>query len=304
MLGELTIEQWKKSYKKSGEIILLDNIGIQYGNARATLRWYSQDTRSWFTWSGTVYVDRTRDLGGKNLVSLTTLRSIGKMQFRVKKWQKVKPDYFLTTPSGDVIEYQFPKNYIGSDGYLRTDVLIKQSFPIPEIGVYKIETVQNDGYAYFNLPISRVPFWSIKNPLNEDQKTTLRTDKNRISIDTIWTINALRTSLGRSTLVQDKTLTELAQKKAEDMAKYNYLGHVTMEGLGILDFAKSKNIKITSRSVGENVAGWWISDIGLQDLLEESGSHRYNMINPEWKSIGIGYVIQDKKTYIVQIFGN
>lgn len=84
-----------------------------------------------------------------------------------------------------MIEYQFPKNYIGSDGYLRTDVLIKQSFPIPEIGVYKIETVQNDGYAYFNLPISRVPFWSIKNPLNEDQKTTLRTDKNRISIDTI-----------------------------------------------------------------------------------------------------------------------
>jgi len=52
------------------------------------------------------------------------------------------------------------------------------------------------------------------------------------------------------------------------------------------------------------VAGGWVSDIALQDLLEESGSHRYNMISPEWKSVGIGYVLRDKKTYIVQIFGN
>lgn len=165
----------------------------------------------------------------------------------------MKENYFLTTPSGDVLEYHFPKNYIGTDGYLRTDILIKQSFPIPDSGVYKIETVQNDGLAYFNLPISKVPFWSIKNPLTEEQKSILRTDKKRIDIDTITSINKIRVSLGRSVLIQDKTLTEFAQKKAEDMAKYNYLGHTTKSGLDNLSFAKSLGIEIKGK-LGENVA--------------------------------------------------
>lgn len=118
----------EKIYKKSGEIILLDNIPLQYGNTRVTLQGYSLLNKTPFVWSGSVYIDRTRDLGGKNLVSLSTLRSIGKMQFRVKKWQKVKPEYYVTTPSGDILEYTFPKNYIGTDGYLKTGILIKQSF--------------------------------------------------------------------------------------------------------------------------------------------------------------------------------
>jgi len=143
----------------------------------------------------------------------------------------VKPEYYVTTPSGDILEYTFPKNYIGTDGYLKTGILIKQSFPIPEAGVYKIETVQYNGLAYFNLPISRIPFWSIKAPITEDQKKTLRNNKNQIARDTIVSINALRTSLGRNILESDTTLTELAQKKAEDMAAYDYIGHTTKTGL-------------------------------------------------------------------------
>lgn len=215
----------------------------------------------------------------------------------------MKSEYFLTTPNGDVIEYHFPANYIDSDGFLRTDILIRQSFLIPNTGVYKIETVRDNGIAYFNLPISKNSFWSIIEVVSDDLRKTLRTDKKIIATDTVANINRLRASLGRGILVQDKNLTELAQKKAEDMAKYNYMGHITKGGLGILAFAKSQNIEITSRSIGENVAGGGISDIGLQDLLEESGSHRYNMVNPEWNSVGIGYVLKDGQTYIVEIFG-
>ena len=85
--------------------------------------------------------------------------------------------------------------------------------------------------AYFNLPISRIPFWSIKIPITEDQKKTLRNNKNQIARDTIASINTLRTSLGRNILESDTTLTELAQKKAEDMAAYDYIGHTTKTGL-------------------------------------------------------------------------
>jgi uncharacterized protein YkwD len=85
------------------------------------------------------------------------------------------------------------------------------------------------------------------------------------------------------------------------MATYNYVGHATHKGFGILDFARSLNIDF-SGSIWENVAGGNISDISLEDWLEESGSHRYNMINPKWRHIGLGYVLKDKKTYLCQLF--
>ena len=100
----------------------------------------------------------------------------------------------------------------------------------------------------------------------------------------------------------DSTLSDLAQKKAMDMAKYNYVWHISKDGMSIIEFAISQNIPI-SGSIWENVAGWNVSDMSLQDGLEESGSHRYNMIDSRWKKIGIGYVLQNGKTYIVQIFG-
>lgn len=46
-----------------------------------------------------------------------------------------------------------------------------------------------------------------------------------------------------------------------------------------------------------------MSDFALQDGLEESGSHRHNMLNPDWKKVGIGYGVSGKDIFIVQIFG-
>ncbi len=57
---------------------------------------------------------------------------------------------------------------------------------------------------------------------------------------------------------------DLAQKKAMDMAEYNYVGHITHSGKNILDFADSVHIDITG-SIGENVAGGNVSDLNLQD---------------------------------------
>ncbi len=55
----------------------------------------------------------------------------------------------------------------------------------------------------------------------------------------------------------------------------------------------------------ENIA-YGQGDIGhvvLQDGLEESGSHRYAMIVPNYTKIGIGYVRDGNTTYIVHILG-
>jgi len=59
-----------------------------------------------------------------------------------------------------------------------------------------------------------------------------------------------------------------------------------------------------STLIGENVAGGNQGDTILFEGLKLSGSHRYNLLSPEWKKVGIGYAIQDGNVYLVQIFGN
>lgn len=308
--ASMKIEQSGKIYEKTGKILMFSNVPFQIGNARITIsgNWLSSDSSldqrlaSAFSWSGNVVIDRTHERIWERLVSLRTRKSIGTMQFRIKTGIQVKSKYYLTTPNGNVIEYVFPSNLLDSSGFLKTNQTIVQNFPISESGIYKIETVQSNGIAYFNLPISKNIFWSIIEPITQSQKITLRNDKNIIDKSILKKINVIRAGLRLNALVQNNNLTDLAQKKALDMATYNYVGHVTAQGLGILDFADSLNISV-SGSVWENVAWWNISDMSLQDGLEESGSHRYNMINPKWKSVGIGYVLKDGKTYLVQVFG-
>ncbi len=306
----MTVEQAKKIYKTQWKIISLGNMPLQYGPARVSLQGYrltspsSLDsiTASGVDWTGSVYIDRTRDLIGQDRVSLRVLRSLATMQLRVPQWQKVKSVYYLTTPSGDVVEGRFAPIYIASDGYLKSGVTIRQSFSIWDSGVYKIEAVSSNGYAYFNLPISRGPFWWVITPLWDIDRSILRAPGSNINRDILSSINALRGWLGRSLLSLDMTLMDLAQQKATDMATYNYVWHTTHGGLDIIEFATSKNISITG-TIGENVAWGNVSDTSLQDWLEESGSHRSNMIDPDWWHVGIGYVLKNGRTYLVQIFG-
>lgn len=100
----------------------------------------------------------------------------------------------------------------------------------------------------------------------------------------------------------DPTLQRLAQAKALDMAKYEYVRHDAQNGLYIGDFGKSFGIELLP-PYGENVAGGSVSDIELQDGLEESGSHRHSMIAKQYEKVGIGYVLRNGRTYLVQIFG-
>lgn len=306
----MQITQLGKTYQKSWKIFILNNIPLQTGNAQITISGNALSSDSpldqvasrGFVWSWAVVLDRTHEKIGEDLVILRNIKSLGTMQFRIKSWENVSATYYLTSPSGNVTKYTFPASLIWTNGFLRTNVLIKQNFPMTEAGVYKIETVRSNGIAYFNLPISKNKFWSIVEPMTYLEKTTLRTNKDSIDKNILKKINVMRAGLGLNWIIIDSTLSNLAQKKAIDMATYDYVWHVTHNGMWILDFADSLNMPI-SGSVWENVAGWNVSDISLQDWLEESGSHRHNMIHPNWKKIGIGYVLKNGNTFLVQVFG-
>ncbi|MBC7498081.1 hypothetical protein H7170_00395 [Candidatus Gracilibacteria bacterium] len=308
--ANMTIEQGRKIYKTQGKILSLAGLSLQYGPARISLQGYrltspsslDRSTASGASWTGSVYIDRTRDRIGRDAVSLRVLRSVATMQLRIPQGKKVKSDYYLTTPSGDVIEGKFAPQYIASDGYLKNGINIRQSFSIMENGVYKIEAVSNNGYAYFNLPISRSQFYSVVVPVSDTDRDILRSDLSSVTTSVLASINIVRRGLGRPAVSIDPILANLAQAKATDMATYNYVGHTTHDGLDIIEFATSKNISVIG-TIGENVAGGNVSDKSLQDGLEESGSHRSNMIDLDWGHVGIGYVLRNGRTYLVQIFG-
>lgn len=108
-------------------------------------------------------------------------------------------------------------------------------------------------------------------------------------------------SLGKDMVVLDSELTRLAQMKADDMVARGYAAHRDPDGNYIDGFATKRGFDLQS-ALGENIAYGTISDLALQDGLEESGSHRYNMLRGEWKKIGIGYALSGGKTYLVQVF--
>ena len=308
--ASMKIQQGTKINRTQGKILSLANLPLQYWVARFSLQGYrlaspsSLDrlTSTGVIWTGSIYIDRTRDMIGRDVVSLRVLRWVGTMQFRIPLGKQVNSRYYLTTPSGDVIEGQFAPQYIATGGYLKTGVTIRQSFSIAEPWVYKIEAVSANWYAYFNLPISRSPFYGLIDTVSDIDRSTLRPEGAVISTYMLTSINSLRKWLGRSMLSLDPTLQRLAQAKALDMATYNYIWHTTHAGLDIIEFANSQNIPVTG-TIGENVAWGNVSDISLQDGLEESGSHRSNMIDPDWGHVGIGYVLRNGRTYLVQIFG-
>lgn len=308
--ANMQIDQLGKRYITSWKILILNDSPLTLGRARVTINWYALSSGSpldqipslGFNWSGYVYIDRTREKIWENLVALRVQQSLGIMNFRIKAWEKVQSEYFLTSPNGNVTKYTFPTNFIDTNWFLRTNVTIRQNFPMTESGVYKIETVRSNGIAYFNLPISKSQFWSIVESISESQKMTLKSDKKVIEKDILARVNAIRRSLGVPLLITDSQLTKLAWLKAIYLSEHDDVIHITKDWFDIRGFWNSQWINI-SWSIAENVSKWNISHLYLQDWLEESGSHRYAMIKPLFKKIGIGYAIKNWKTYLVQVFG-
>ena len=109
-------------------------------------------------------------------------------------------------------------------------------------------------------------------------------------------VNAERAKHGVKPLVEDTKLDWSAQKKADDMAKYDYFGH---------ESSKSPNEKGDSRQwllasgvqcldTSENLA--WTRDRSLETAKAafswwmQSEPHREAMLNPKYQSTGFGII--------------
>jgi|GEM_PF-818789 len=119
-------------------------------------------------------------------------------------------------------------------------------------------------------------------------------------------VNDARTQAGLSALTTNGQLEAAAQAKANDMFTNQYFAHNSPQGKTPWDFIKSSGY--TYVYAGENLAIGYSDSNELHDAWMNSPSHRENIMNPNYREIGVasvdGVYEGANTTIVVQEFGS
>ncbi|MDR2504944.1 MAG: CAP domain-containing protein [Oscillospiraceae bacterium] len=104
-------------------------------------------------------------------------------------------------------------------------------------------------------------------------------------------INEERAANGKSQLVMDAELQELARLKSQDMAENNYFAHESPTYGNAADMLKANDYSYSA--VGENISHHADIYTSHAALMASSG-HRANILNASFTSAGIGIALDDR----------
>jgi hypothetical protein len=117
--------------------------------------------------------------------------------------------------------------------------------------------------------------------------------------------NQKRGENGLSPLTLNSKLSEAAQRKAGDMFAFNYWAHISPSGRSPWSFFQEVGYKYLY--AGENLARDFMSSDSVVDAWMNSPSHRDNLLNSNYKEIGLSVVNGTlngvETTLVVQMFG-
>jgi uncharacterized protein YkwD len=125
---------------------------------------------------------------------------------------------------------------------------------------------------------------------------------NLMTEDVLKYTNEARQKNGLPALRLNENLSKAAKAKALDMAVNNCFSHVTPACPTLFGFLEEHNI--TCNSAGENLAKNINSGKAIVDAWMKSESHRNNILNGGYNSVGIGCHKIGKDLYVVQFFIN
>jgi uncharacterized YkwD family protein len=117
----------------------------------------------------------------------------------------------------------------------------------------------------------------------DNQVRELTSDENYV----LKQVNAERAEAGLTPLKIDYRLVQTARAKSNDMIRGHYFDHQSPT-LGS-PFDQMKKAGIAYRYAGENIAGNPSAAGAMTSWMNSSG-HRANILNPDFKHIGIGVV--------------
>lgn len=124
-----------------------------------------------------------------------------------------------------------------------------------------------------------------------------------IEMEVINLVNIERQKEGLAPLNPSSALSNVARKKSEDMAVNNYFSHTSPT------YGSSSNMMrtfgINSSYSGENIAKGQLSAQSVVRGWMNSSGHRDNIMNPNFKTIGVGYYQSSNGTNLwTQMFTN
>jgi len=117
--------------------------------------------------------------------------------------------------------------------------------------------------------------------------------------------NAAREEANLSDLQLDPILSQIADQKSQDMIARGYFGHLDPDGQNV--WQKVNNSGYKYLEVGENLAKNIDSEEEIVRAWLDSAEHRENLLNSEFKDVGIGVAKGDfqgsETTLVVEIYG-
>ena len=117
--------------------------------------------------------------------------------------------------------------------------------------------------------------------------------------------NQIRNNLDLPPLTENKLLSEAAMAKAQDMLSQQYFSHLGPDKNGLKDWLKKSGYQYLT--AGENLAMGFADAAEVVNAWTQSKTHYANMIDPNFKEIGVGIVSGAYRGYdttlVAQFFG-
>ncbi|MET9682184.1 CAP domain-containing protein [Streptomyces coeruleorubidus] len=113
-------------------------------------------------------------------------------------------------------------------------------------------------------------------------------------------VNEERAQVGCSPVAANSALTELAQNYSEDMAARGFFDHTDPDGRTPWDRAEKAGI---SNLGGENIARGQADAAAVMDAWMNSPGHRANILNCDFKTLGVGVELGSGGPWWTQNFG-
>lgn len=140
-------------------------------------------------------------------------------------------------------------------------------------------------------------------PIVDKQPNVPNASLSQIESEVVRLVNIERQKNGLSQFSASSELSNVARVKSEDMSKNNYFSHNSPQYGSPFDMMKSFGIKYNT--AGENIAMGYISAQSVVNGWMNSSGHKANILNPSFKTIGVGAYTDSKGTiYWTQMFTN
>lgn len=134
----------------------------------------------------------------------------------------------------------------------------------------------------------------------EEQNNSSNTSISSVEREVARLVNLERQKAGLAPLTLSEELSRVARIKSQDMADKNYFSHTSPTYGDPFQMMRSFGIKFGY--AGENIAKGYRGAESVMNGWMNSSGHRANILNANFKKIGVGYVEARGTTYWTQLF--